>query len=184
MAGTSGGGTGATGTGGSGTGGSGEGGSGTGGSGEGGSGTGGSGEGGSGTGGTDRGRDRGERYGNGRERDGRYEGEREGRYENGGNGGGGEVRWRGNVDDVAEIRIQGGRVSTRTVSGREVSGVQTERSGQALPLGAVGVRVDERAGRGRVAVVQQPSAQNGYIAVVRIEDRDRGAAWYDVDVRW
>ena len=130
----------------------------------------------------DRDRDRDDgRYGDGRYGNGGYNG--------GGNGAGtyagsGVVHWRGRVDDVEEIRIQGTRVDTRTVSGGGASNVRAQLQGGALPAGAVNVRVDDRSGRGRVTVVQQPRAWNGYTAVVRVEDRDPGAGSYDFDVSW
>lgn len=100
-----------------------------------------------------------------------------------GNGGSGVLHWRGRVDNVEDIRLQGNRVDTRTVSGGGASGVRSQISG-GLPASDVTVRVNDRSGRGRVAVVQQPRAWNGYTAVVRVEDRDAGAAWYDFDVTW
>lgn len=131
------------------------------------------------------GRDRDDRR---RDGDGRYD---NGRYGNGGynagNGayaGSGVLHWRGRVDDVEEIRLQGSRVDTRTVSGQGASDVRSQLAGGPLPLRDVGVRVGVRSGRGRVAVVQQPRASNGYVAVIRVEDRDPGAGWYDFDVSW
>ncbi|HEY0778444.1 MAG TPA: hypothetical protein VGD56_10820 [Gemmatirosa sp.] len=131
------------------------------------------------------------RYGDGRDGDGRYGDRRpgDGRYRNGGSDGGtyagsGVLHWRGRVDDVAEIRIQGGRVDTRTVSGQGAADVRSQFSGGALPPRDVAVRVNDRAGRGRVVVVQQPHPWNGYTAVVRVEDREAGAGWYDFDVSW
>ena len=122
-------------------------------------------------------------YGDGRDdRGGRWGGG--GRDDGGAYGGSGVLHWRGRVDDVVEIRLQGDRVDTRTLSGEGASGVRVQRSGAALPARDVAVRVADRAGRGRVSVVQQPHAWNGYTAVVRVEDHDRGADWYDVDVSW
>lgn len=132
------------------------------------------------------------RPGDGRDGDGRYG---DGRYGDargtggygaagGAYGGSGVLHWRGRVDDVVEIRLQGDRIDTRTLSGDGASGVRVQRSGGVLPARDVTVRVADRSGRGRVLVVQQPHAWNGYTAVVRVEDRDRGAAWYDLDVSW
>ena len=124
-------------------------------------------------------------YGNGTYGNGTYgSGTYGNRGPNGSYGGSGALHWRGRVDDVEEIRLQGGRVDTRTVSGGGADGVRTEFSGGTLPTRDVMVRVNGRAGRGRVTVVQQPHAANGYTAVVRIEDRDAGASWYDFDVSW
>ena len=145
-----------------------------------------------------------DRDGRGRDRDGRYGNNgssgnngsygnngaygNNGSYGNGGvngsYGGSGTLHWRGRVDDVEEIRLQGTRIDTRTVSGAGAAGVRTEFSGSALPTRDVAVRVNGRAGRGRVTIVQQPHAWNGYTAVVRVEDRDAGASWYDFDISW
>lgn len=111
--------------------------------------------------------------------DGVYGGAAGGTY-----GGSGALHWRGRVDDVAEIRVQGGRVDTRTVSGRGAADVRAQLQGGALPARDVTVRVSDRSGRGRVSVVQQPHAWNGYTAVVRVEDRDAGAGYYDLDLTW
>ncbi len=139
-------------------------------------------------------RDGDRRDGDRRDGDGRYGsggGYNNGGYNNGGynNGGGtyagsGMLHWRGRVDDVEEIRLQGGRVDTRTVSGQGAADVRSQFAGGTLPARDVTVRVNDRSGRGRVAVVQQPRAWNGYTAVVRVEDRDAGAGWYDFDVSW
>ncbi|GJG86030.1 hypothetical protein tb265_12110 [Gemmatimonadetes bacterium T265] len=107
-----------------------------------------------------------------------------GGYDNGTYAGSGTLHWRGRVDDVEEIRLQGNRVDVRTVSGAGASGVRSQLSGGALPARDVTVRVNGREGRGRVTVVQQPHAWNGYTTVVRVEDRDAGPGWYDFDVSW
>ena len=145
--------------------------------------------------------DRGDgRYGDGRSGDGSFGGHPNGGDANSGypnsgypNSGGynagtyagsGVLHWRGRVDDVEEIRVQGARVDTRTVSGQGAADVRSQFAGGALPARDVTVRVNDRSGRGRVMVVQQPRAWNGYTAVVRVEDRDAGAGWHDFDVSW
>lgn len=137
----------------------------------------------------DRGRDHDHDYDRGRggrgQDDGGY---RDGGYGSGGYGGGygvgsGSLRWTGSVDDVVDIRIQGRRVDYTTVSGSPVSGVRSQLSGGALGAGAR-VSVRQNGGRGTVMVLQQPSAQNGYTALVRVIDRAAGAAYYDLDLTW
>ncbi len=118
-------------------------------------------------------------YGNGSNGNGGVYGNGNGTY-----GGSGVLHWRGRVDDVEDIRIQGSRVDVRTVSGQGAAGVRSEFSGGALPPRDVAVRVNDRSGRGRVSVVQQPHAWNGYTAIVRVEDHDAGAGWHDFDVSW
>lgn len=98
-------------------------------------------------------------------------------------GGSGVLRWSGRVDDVEEIRIQGRRVDSYAVSGGGASGVRSNVSG-GLPARDVYVQVHQLDGRGRVRVVEQPSARNGYTAVLRIEDRDGGAGFYNIEASW
>lgn len=111
-----------------------------------------------------------------------------GRWGNGrwdtGNGGSGTLRWSGRVDDVQEIRIRGRRASSYTVSGGGAYDVRTSVSGSGLPDRNVTVRVRTFDGRGSVRVVQQPSARNDYTAVLRVEDRQGGAGYYDFEASW
>jgi hypothetical protein len=97
--------------------------------------------------------------------------------------GSGMLRWAGAVDDQVEIRIQGRNVQTRNLSGNGARDVRASMS-RALPRRDVTVSVRERSGRGIVSVVQQPSEWNGYVAVIRIRDRQGGFGYYDLDVSW
>ena len=99
-------------------------------------------------------------------------------------GGPGVLRWSGLVDDVAEIRIQGRRVDMITRSGAPLQNVNSDINGAGLPRRDVRVDVDQRSGRGSVYVVQQPNASNGFTAIIRLEDRRSGAAFYDFNARW
>jgi hypothetical protein len=96
----------------------------------------------------------------------------------------GSLSWSGRVDDVVEIQLSGRRVDARTRSGNPVSDVNTNISGSGLPNRNVTLSFDVRSGRGDIAVVQQPSAWNGYTAVLRIYDRRSGAAYYDFTAYW
>ncbi len=99
-------------------------------------------------------------------------------------GGPGALHWSGRVDDVAEIRIQGRRVDMITRSGAPLQNVNSDIIGAGLPRRDVRVDVDQRSGRGSVYVIQQPNASNEYTAIIRVEDRRAGAAFYDVNARW
>jgi hypothetical protein len=92
------------------------------------------------------------------------------------------LRWMGNVDGTLEIRIQGDRIRYRELSGREVRGVRTDFARFGLPRRDVFLRVDELQGRGTVRVVQQPSARNGYTAVIQIRDPQSGYGRYTFDL--
>jgi hypothetical protein len=96
----------------------------------------------------------------------------------------GSLRWAGSVDDEVEIRIQGGNVETRRLSGNVVRDVRANINGRALPRRDLQISVRERQGRGTVTVVQQPGQWNGYTAVIRVRDRQGGYGYYDFDVNW
>jgi len=98
--------------------------------------------------------------------------------------GSGVLRWSGRVDDVVEVRIRGRRVDVVTRSGQRVENVDFNIRGGGLPTRGVRVDVDAISGRGNVSVSQQPSAWNGYTAVIRINDSRGGAAFYDFAVCW
>ena len=134
-------------------------------------------------------RDGGVRDGDGRGgdrdwRDGDSWFERDRRGPRGGYGAAGALRWSGRVDDVVEVRIQGRRVDFITRSGKALRDVNADIVGAGLPRAKVRVDIDKRSGRGAVDVVQQPSAANGYTAIIRLEDRRSGADDYDFRARW
>ena len=134
-------------------------------------------------------RDGGVRDGDGRGgdrdwRDGDSWFDRDRRGQRGGYGAAGALRWSGRVDDVVEVRIQGRRVDFITRSGKALRDVNADIVGAGLPRANVRVDIDKRSGRGAVDVVQQPSAANGYTAIIRLEDRRSGADDYDFRARW
>lgn len=96
----------------------------------------------------------------------------------------GVLSWRGDVDDVAEIRVQGRHVEYRVRSGDPMRDVRFDVQGAGLPRRPVELEVDVVRGRGSVTVVQQPDARNGYTAVLRVVDRKSGYGDYDFDLRW
>ena len=101
-----------------------------------------------------------------------------------GNGYSGAIAWRGQVDDVVEVRVQGRRVDYVTRSGATVRDVQTRVSGNGLPERDVSVTIRNSQGRGKIWVAQQPSARNGYTAVIRIQDPQGGFGYYDFQAAW
>ncbi|WP_411282292.1 hypothetical protein [Gemmatimonas sp.] len=100
------------------------------------------------------------------------------------NGGAGSLNWSGRVDDVVEIQISGRRVDAITRSGVRVSEVNSNMRGGGLPNRNVNLQIEQRSGRGSIAVVQQPSAWNGYTAIIRVNDSRAGAAYYDFVAYW
>ncbi len=125
-----------------------------------------------------------------RDRDDRGRNERDER-DRGGNGGynpngpdRGALQWRGRVDDVVEIRVQGRRVDYITRRGAQVTDVRADIDGAGLPRRAVDVVTFSRTGRGEVQVVQQPNARNNFTAVIRVHDPRGGSSIYDFSARW
>ncbi len=100
------------------------------------------------------------------------------------NGGAGSLNWSGRVDDVVEIQISGRRIDAITRSGVRVSEVNANIGGGGLPNRNVNLQIDQRSGRGSIAVIQQPGAWNGYTAIIRINDSRSGAAYYDFTAYW
>lgn len=94
-----------------------------------------------------------------------------------------QMTWRGSVDDVARVRISGRSAITRTVSGQRTTGIRFNFT-NSLPRRNVDVRVEKRDGRGDVRIIQQPSARNGYTAVVEIRDRSGGRDNYEFELFW
>ena len=108
-----------------------------------------------------------------------------GGYGNGNNGYARNVlRWTGDVDDVAEIRIQGDRVEYRSLNGKSLRNVRANLASGGLPRRDVQVMVSDQYGRGSVSVVQQPSSYNNYTAVIRVNDPRPGYGDYRFDVSW
>lgn len=97
------------------------------------------------------------------------------------------LHWSGMVDANAEVRWQGASVVQRAFSGNALRNVRSSVSGN-MNMNRGQMRqgdqasVSVREGRGQVAVVQQPSAGNGYVTIVRIRDPQGGYGRYDFDV--
>lgn len=94
------------------------------------------------------------------------------------------LRWSGEVDDALEIRIQGNRVTYRTLSGKSVRNVRANLVNGGLPRRDVRVVITDQSGRGSVSVVQQPSSYNGYTAVIRVYDPRPSYGSYSFNLAW
>ncbi len=98
-------------------------------------------------------------------------------------GEGGAFRWEGRVDIGAEIRIRGGEHEVDDAGGQGTQEYQS-RFTSDLPEAELPVSLRQLDGRGRVELIQTPSAENDYTAVVRIEDSKSGDDTYQFELTW
>ena len=93
------------------------------------------------------------------------------------------LEWQGQVDREIRIEVDGGRASVIEVGSNERTRRRvTMRS--SIPNRPGTLYVEVLQGRGRVDVIQQPSARNGYRAVIRLRDPEGGAARYRIVAYW
>lgn len=96
----------------------------------------------------------------------------------------GKVFWRGMVDDKVHLVIRGDKVEQRNISGQpQPDGLFSFTA--ILPAQAVTVSVPRVEGRSKkVSVVQQPTAENEFTAIVEIIDEGGGARDYLLEIAW
>jgi hypothetical protein len=94
----------------------------------------------------------------------------------------GEMTWSGIVDQEALIVVNGRSAVARTVRGQRVHGERTSFS-SAMPRDVV-VQLADAQGRGQMELLEQPSAKNGYAAVVRVVDSENGPGHYAFRLAW
>jgi hypothetical protein len=92
-------------------------------------------------------------------------------------------RWNGPVDREVQIVIRGSELSTRRIGSNESNRARARVTMQ-LPRRDGQLIVQTLNGRGDVEVIQQPSSQNGYTAVVRIQDPRSGSDNYQLVGYW
>jgi hypothetical protein len=95
----------------------------------------------------------------------------------------GAFRWEGRVDIGARIEIRGNRHTVIDQGGQGVS-ERRARFESVLPERDVPVSVRKLEGRGDVELLQTPSEDNDYTAIVEIEDDKNGADDYEFELRW
>jgi BON domain len=96
----------------------------------------------------------------------------------------GTIAWSGMVDGVAEIVITGGSASVRSVSGEAPREVKSSFSAP-VPRAPMAVNLISTAGRGAISLAQQPTPNNGYTAIVRVDDSAKGGFQrYEFTLRW
>ncbi|MBC7809115.1 MAG: hypothetical protein H7145_23510 [Akkermansiaceae bacterium] len=94
----------------------------------------------------------------------------------------GTLRWTGEVDDTAIIRLDG-RDLRANGNMRGIRNARFDVDG-ALPNRPVRVRLAKEGGRGDVEIIEQPSSRNNYTAVVRIRDSQAGSSRYGFVLQW
>jgi len=98
------------------------------------------------------------------------------------NSSGAALRWSGSVDSDVEIRLSGRQVDERALSGGATRDARSSVVGGGLPRRDVQLVIAQHQGRGTVYVAQQPTAYNGYTAVIRVRDPQGGYGYYDFEV--
>ncbi len=117
-----------------------------------------------------------------RGRGGRGDDDYEGPYPGGGNSVRG-LRWSGTVDGRDLIYIRGSRLWIDHREGQPIFN-DNYRFFAPLPDQRTTVLVRKLNGRGSIRVIEQPSRNNNFTAVLQIEDRDGGADRYEFEVIW
>ncbi|MGE5488994.1 MAG: hypothetical protein ACM3ZB_14355 [bacterium] len=97
---------------------------------------------------------------------------------------GGQVEIAARIDGVAELILYGETGRWEIVSGQAVTEQQAEFSAPLPEAPGLKWSVAKQAGRGSVELVQTPSAENGYTAIIRIEDPQSGADFYRLRLSW
>lgn len=95
----------------------------------------------------------------------------------------GRVRWRGTVDDDVQLVIRDNNIEVRTIGGSEYNDASYNFT-SPLPRRRVTVNAVKIRGRGEVRVLQQPSRENDFTAVVQVRDSGSGAREYEIEVAW
>ncbi|MBI1352923.1 MAG: hypothetical protein GC160_01155 [Acidobacteria bacterium] len=91
---------------------------------------------------------------------------------------------RARVDGEAVFFLQDGRVSYRSLSGRPPRDAGSEYR-KEIPRGRMlGLRLEQRDGRGRMWIEEEPSARNNWTMVVRVSDPKGGEDRYHARITW
>jgi len=96
----------------------------------------------------------------------------------------GRLHWQGTVDDNVQLVIRDDHVEVRTLGGSEYNDANYNFTSPLPRRRGVNITVNKLNGRGDVRVLQQPSRDNDYTAVVEIRDTKGGAKQYDIEVVW
>ncbi len=87
------------------------------------------------------------------------------------------------MDDNVQLLIRDDRIEVRTIGGSPYNNA-TYNFTSPLPGRRVNVSAVKLKGRGEVRVIQQPSRDNDFTAVVEVRDSGGGARDYELEVSW
>jgi hypothetical protein len=93
------------------------------------------------------------------------------------------LEWSGKVDREIRIQIDNRRATVLEVGSNERARRRVNMI-NSIPNRPGTLSVQVLQGRGRVDVIQQPNARNGYTAVIRLRDPDGGASRYRIAAYW
>jgi hypothetical protein len=94
-----------------------------------------------------------------------------------------QLSWSADVDDTATVYLQGAKAWVDNVTAKPVENTVTVFK-DTLPSSPVTVQLTKTAGRGQVALVQQPTADNNYTVAVRIIDSAPDRDHYGFTLTW
>jgi hypothetical protein len=96
----------------------------------------------------------------------------------------GRVSWRGTVDNEVQLFISNASVETRTIAGTTFPNGNFNFTSPLPSNRRLTVEVNKIKGRGKVRVIQQPTRDNNFTAVVQINDEGGGAKEYELEIYW
>jgi hypothetical protein len=96
----------------------------------------------------------------------------------------GRVYWSGRVDNRVNVIVSGDYVRTLDVAGTGMSNVNFNITGYLARRNGNFVSARKLRGRGEVIVVQQPTWDNDFTAIIQIIDNDRSADDYQIEISW
>lgn len=95
----------------------------------------------------------------------------------------GNLFWHGTVDDEVHLIIRGNTVQAKTISGTEYTDSIFNFS-SPLPEENVQISIKKKEGRGTAKVIQQPTSDNNFTAIIQILDKNGGAREYEMEITW
>jgi len=95
----------------------------------------------------------------------------------------GHLFWFGTIDDKAQLIVNASGVQVKTISGKE-NGQGSYSFSAYFPTSGATVNVATKQGRSSATMIQQPSSENNYTAIIEINDSKGGDDEYLIDIYW